>query len=262
MDLAKLRMQITKTSLQETIKQTLKEIGIRGFYVGWTAAILRQLTYSTARLGCYTTLYDLAQTYFGRLNYATMLGIGMISGTVGAFVGTPSDLILVRMVGDLQLPPEKRRNYRNAFTGLVTIYKTEGIGRLWRGAIPTMTRGALVNGTQLGTYSRAKVSLLDTGLFQEGLWLQFIASMISGTVMCLASLPVDVVKTKVQNWTLPTTPPSLPRMLVITMKEEGIFALYRGWFPYYIRSAPYAVITMICLEQFKYAYNMFLVKDD
>lgn len=36
-----------------------------------------------------------------------MLGIGMISGTVGAFVGTPSDLILVRMVGDLQLPPGK-----------------------------------------------------------------------------------------------------------------------------------------------------------
>lgn len=61
MDLAKLRMQITRTSLQETIKQTLKEVGIRGFYVGWTAAILRQLTYSTARLGCYTTLYDFAQ---------------------------------------------------------------------------------------------------------------------------------------------------------------------------------------------------------
>lgn len=60
---------------------------------------------------------------------------------------------------------EKRRNYRNAFTGLITIYKTEGIGRLWRGAVPTMTRGALVNGTQLGTYSRAKVSLLDTGIW-------------------------------------------------------------------------------------------------
>lgn len=61
MDLTKLRMQITRLSLKETITQTLKEVGIRGFYVGWTAAILRQLTYSTARLGCYTTLYDLAQ---------------------------------------------------------------------------------------------------------------------------------------------------------------------------------------------------------
>lgn len=54
-------MQITRLSLKETITHTLKEVGIRGFYVGWTAAILRQLTYSTARLGCYTTLYDLAQ---------------------------------------------------------------------------------------------------------------------------------------------------------------------------------------------------------
>lgn len=67
---------------------------------------------------------------------------------------------------------------------------------------------------------------------------------------------------RVQNWALPTKPPSLPRMLVITMREEGIFALYRGWFPYYIRSAPYAVITMIFLEQFKYAYNKFFVEED
>ena len=59
MDSTKVRMQILKTPLKETIFNTFKEYGIRGLYIGWTAGIVRQLTYSTARLGIYNTLYDL-----------------------------------------------------------------------------------------------------------------------------------------------------------------------------------------------------------
>ena len=44
------------------------------------------------------------------------------------------------------------------------IGKTEGIRGLWRGAVPTMTRAAIVNGAQLGTYSRAKMMWKDTGI--------------------------------------------------------------------------------------------------
>ena len=43
--------------------------------------------------------------YFGRLNYPTMVCIGMFSGICGSFVGTPADLVLVRMIGDIRLPP-------------------------------------------------------------------------------------------------------------------------------------------------------------
>lgn len=43
------------------------------------------------------------------------------------------------------------------------ISKKEGITALWRGTIPTLGRAAVVNGVQLGTYSRAKYALLDTG---------------------------------------------------------------------------------------------------
>lgn len=34
-----------------------------------------------------------------------MISLGMIAGVMGSFVGTPTDLILIRMVADLNLPP-------------------------------------------------------------------------------------------------------------------------------------------------------------
>jgi len=58
---------------------------------------------------------------------------------------------------------EKRRNYKNAVSGIFNIWKTEGFSGLWRGAMPTMGRAAIVNGAQLGTYTKAKMLLRDTG---------------------------------------------------------------------------------------------------
>ncbi|XP_017752643.1 PREDICTED: uncharacterized protein LOC108545497 [Eufriesea mexicana] len=257
MDVTKVRMQISNTSLTTTIRNTLKELGIRGFYIGWSAGVLRQLTYTTTRLGIYNTIFDLCQGYFGRLNYPTMIAIGMFSGTVGSFVGTPADLVLIRMISDIQLPPQKRRNYRNAFTGLIDIWKTEGVVGLWRGAVATMTRAAITNGAQLGTYSRAKLMLEETNLFEEGILLSFCSAMISGLVMSVTSLPVDVVKTKLQNWNLPTKPPGIIKMIINTARTEGVPSLWRGFLPYYCRATPNAIVTMTCVDQFKRMYIKF-----
>ena len=38
-------------------------------------------------------------------------GAGLAAGGLGALVGSPADLSLIRMQSDATLPPEKRRNY-------------------------------------------------------------------------------------------------------------------------------------------------------
>ncbi|CAK9802172.1 Mitochondrial 2-oxoglutarate/malate carrier protein [Anthophora plagiata] len=261
LDVTKVRMQIAKVSLLESIRLSFQEVGVRGFYIGWTAGLLRQLTYTTTRLGIYTTLYNWAQGHF-ELTYPGMVGIGMISGVVGSFIGTPTDLVLVRMIADIKLPPEQRWNYRNAITGLIDIGKSEGITGLWRGAVPTITRAAIVNGVQLGTYSRAKLTLKDTGFFEEGVALSFLAALISGFAMSLTSLPVDVSKTRIQNWTGPTKPPGIIKMITTIAQKEGVPALWRGFLPYFSRSAPNAVVTMICLDQLTQLYIKLFMSDE
>ncbi|KZC10027.1 Mitochondrial 2-oxoglutarate/malate carrier protein [Dufourea novaeangliae] len=263
LDVTKVRMQLSKASLTETVRTTLHGVGVRGFFVGWTAGLLRQLTYSTARLGMYTTLYDLCQQYLGCLNYPTMIGMGMISGVVGSFVGSPTDLVLIRMIADVNLPPEKRWNYRNGFVGLITIAKNEGVRALWRGSTATVIRGAVVNGTQLGTYSKVKLMLIDTGRFHEGVLLQFCSAMISGLVTCSVSLPLDVSKTRLQNWTSSKKSPNLFGMILYIVQKEGVRALWRGFLPYYCRAAPNSIITMICVDQLHRIYiKLFLVPQE
>lgn len=61
MDVMKVRMQVTRANLSTTISQTYSTSGIAGFYVGLTPALLRQLTYTTSRLGLYNTLLDVLE---------------------------------------------------------------------------------------------------------------------------------------------------------------------------------------------------------
>ena len=103
------------------------------------------------------------------------------------------------MTADGNLPPAERRNYTSVFNALTRIIKEEGVTTLWRGATPTIARAIVVNAAQLGTYSQAKESAKKMMDMEEGIKLHFVAAMISGLVTTIASMPVDIVKTRLQN---------------------------------------------------------------
>ena len=88
--------------------------------------------------------------------------LGMAAGVVGAFVGTPAEVALIRMTADGRLPVAERRNYKNVVEALLRITREEGLLTLWRGAIPTMGRAMVVNAAQLASYSQAKQYLIST----------------------------------------------------------------------------------------------------
>ncbi|KAL6423878.1 hypothetical protein ACFW04_010368 [Cataglyphis niger] len=257
LDVLKIRMQVSRNTLRNAALQTYGTNGARSFYVGLSAGLLRQLTYTTSRLGIYNTLLDIAEQHFGYLNYVTMISLGMIAGIMGSFIGCPTDLIFIRMVADTNLPTEKRNNYKNVINGISDVRKVEGFTALWKGAVPTMSRAAIVNGAQLGTYSRAKVMLQNTGYIQNGIPLQFAAALISSIITCFASMPVDVAKTRIQNWRQSTKAPNIIAMIVNIIKMEGLIALWSGFLPSYIRATPNTIITMVCADQLHQMYLTF-----
>lgn len=55
-----------------------------------------------------------------------------ISGFLGGVAGNPADVLNVRMQHDAALPMESRRNYRNAFDGLIRMSREEGLKSLFR----------------------------------------------------------------------------------------------------------------------------------
>ncbi|KAF4799769.1 Mitochondrial 2-oxoglutarate/malate carrier protein [Turdus rufiventris] len=271
LDLVKNRMQLSgagakgreyRTSLH-ALGSILRHEGLRGIYTGLSAGLLRQATYTTTRLGIYSVLLE----RFGGADgtpppFVAKAAMGMTAGAAGAFVGTPAEVALIRMTADGRLPPGERRGYRNVFDALVRMAREEGVLTLWRGCIPTMARAVVVNAAQLASYSQSKQFLLDSGHFRDDILCHFCASMISGLVTTAASMPVDIVKTRIQNMRTIDGKPEYRNGLDVLLKVvryEGFFSLWKGFTPYYARLGPHTVLTFIFLEQMnKWYQRLFL----
>ncbi|CAH1131770.1 unnamed protein product [Ceutorhynchus assimilis] len=272
LDLLKNRMQMSgqggrtkqhKTSLH-VLLDVVRNEGILPLYNGLSAGIMRQATYTTTRLGIYTWLFDLLTFGDKPPNFFIKASIAMLAGVAGAFVGTPADVALIRMTSDGRLPPDQRRNYKNVVDALIRMAREEGLPTWFKGAVPTMGRAMVVNAAQLATYSQAKQNLKETGYFRDGILLHFCASMISGLITTIASMPVDIAKTRIQN--LKTVPgekkPGAIQVMAGIVKNEGIHALWKGFTPYYFRLGPHTVLVFIFLEQFNSAYRRLHAHDD
>lgn len=266
LDLVKTRMQVVKSAegakkptTLSVISGVIKNEGISTLYNGLSAGLLRQATYTTTRLGIYTWLFETFSTEGVPPGFFMKAALGMTAGGVGAFVGTPAEVALIRMTSDGSLPVDKRRNYTSVFNALARIYKEEGVTTLWRGATPTIARAMVVNAAQLATYSQAKQIILGTGYIQDGIFCHFVASMISGLATTIASMPVDIAKTRLQSMKYVDGVPEYKGagdVLSKVIKKEGFFSLWKGFTPYYFRLGPHTVLTFIFLEQMNIAYKL------
>jgi len=276
-DVVKTRMQLTQ-SVQGAqapgplyvLRAIVVQEGASKLYAGLSAGLFRQITYTTTRLGVYGVLLEelthirkaqqASSAHDGEsqrqgvaLPFSWKAGAGLTAGTIGALVGTPAEVALIRMMADGRLPPERRRNYRSVFDALIRIVREEGIMTLWRGALPTVGRAALLNMAQLGTYSQAKEMILSTGLVGDHLGTHVLASTCSGFAATCISLPLDNAKTKLQHMRDREYAGMLDALLK-TSRSEGIPALWRGFMPYFLRLTPHTIGAFVLLEQLKKLY--------
>ncbi|CAI2347273.1 unnamed protein product [Caenorhabditis sp. 36 PRJEB53466] len=272
LDLVKNRMQLSGTTGKKEYRSSfhalasiIKNEGFFAIYNGLSAGLLRQATYTTTRLGTYTFLLERFSEKDKSLSFALKAGLGMAAGGIGSFVGTPAELALIRMTGDGRLPIEQRRNYTGVVNALTRITKEEGVLTLWRGCTPTVVRAMVVNAAQLSTYSQAKQALLESGKVHDGIFCHFLASMISGLATTIASMPVDIAKTRIQSMKVIDGNPEYKSAFDVwakVIKNEGVFALWKGFTPYYMRLGPHTVLTFIILEQMNAAYYKFVLHQD
>jgi len=78
------------------------------------------------------------------------------SGAIGAAIGAPADLILIRLQADDTLPKKKRKLYRNFFNAARRIPKEEGFMILYNGAMPTVIRAMALNFGMFCSYEESK----------------------------------------------------------------------------------------------------------
>ncbi|KAL2538534.1 Mitochondrial uncoupling protein 5 [Forsythia ovata] len=232
----------------------IQQDGVAALFSGVSATVLRQTLYSTTRMG----LYDILKQKWTDPNSNNMplmrkITAGLIAGGIGAAVGNPADVAMVRMQADGRLPLAQRRNYKSVVDAISQMAKSEGVASLWRGSSLTVNRAMLVTASQLASYDQFKEIILEKHLMQDGLGTHVTASFAAGFVAAVASNPVDVIKTRVMNMKVEAgmVPPYSGAMdcAMKTIKAEGPMSLYKGFIPTISRQGPFTVVLFVTLEQ-------------
>ncbi|KAG5050778.1 Mitochondrial uncoupling protein 5 [Glycine soja] len=232
----------------------VQQEGLAALFSGVSATVLRQTLYSTTRMG----LYDVLKTKWtdsvtGTMPLSRKIEAGLIAGGIGAAVGNPADVAMVRMQADGRLPPAQRRNYKSVVDAITRMAKQEGVTSLWRGSSLTVNRAMLVTASQLASYDQFKETILENGVMRDGLGTHVTASFAAGFVAAVASNPVDVIKTRVMNMRVEpgATPPYAGALdcALKTVRAEGPMALYKGFIPTISRQGPFTVVLFVTLEQ-------------
>ena len=263
-DVVKVRLQLEGqkpaaqrfASVAELVRGLVRAEGLAGLYSGLSAALLRQLTYTTMRLG----LYDVAKEKTAGVTPAPIgdqAVAAVLSGGVASFLACPVEVSLCRMQADGALPAAQRRGYAHVGDALASIARTEGAAQLFAGAAPTVARAAVVSVSQLVSYDQAKQWLGPTGVggLREGVGLHLAASLVAGFTYSFASLPLDTAKTRMQTQVADARTGALPYAslagtLGTIARREGAASLWRGFGPYFLRGGGHTVAMLLFKEQF------------
>ncbi|KAJ2940394.1 hypothetical protein O0L34_g73 [Tuta absoluta] len=264
LDVVKTRIQVnlhpytTFTMLRRIVRLQ----GVLMLYRGLTASLFRQVFNTGTRLTCYNYLYDRFHTkHKRRPEVREKVQIGLVAGALGAVVGNPSEVILVRMMAtsasrafnkcpDLQGIINKQ--YYDFGDTLEKIISEEGVRALWRGGTLTVIRSMLNTTCQIGAYASFR-DFFRRRSVPEGYFLHVISAMLSSAVFAAISMPVDVVKTRYQMRRRGIT---MPQILNNVVKRKGQFFFWkRPLPPYYCRLVFHTLTSFFVVEAIENTYT-------
>lgn len=205
----------------------------------------------------------------GKYEPAIWLVAGASARLIGTAVRTPFDIVKQRMQvqGSLHKPL-----YTNSFQALQAVLSKEGFRGLWQGYVCTMMRDVPFAGIYFSTYESVKYAQRryinasssndPTALPftvqdppQQPVWHHLCAGALAGAFASIFTLPMDVVKLKIQ--TQNTLPPeqrtftSIPQTYKLIYSSEGLRGFFRGWVPVLFKVTPAASITFAAYETYK-----------
>ncbi|XP_065198960.1 mitochondrial uncoupling protein 4-like [Sycon ciliatum] len=231
------------------------EEGVLKLWQGVTPALLRHCVYAS-RLPFYEVFREkMSKRDAGTVTPVWKCAIaGMAAGCLAQFLASPNDLVKVRMqMEGRRLLEGKEPRVRGVWHAYSTIVKLDGVRGLWKGWVPNVQRAALVNMGDLTTYDSVKHRLLESTSLQDNAVTHAIASGCSGLVAAVVSTPADVVKTRMMNQPVVdgrgTLYSSSADCLLQTVRQEGFFALYKGFLPIWYRMAPWSLTFWLSYEQ-------------
>lgn len=161
-------MQVGRyNSFTEAVTTVLKERGVRGFYVGYSTTVMREIPFSFIQFPIYEGLKKAWAKAQGKATDPNQGALcGSIAGSIASASTTPLDVAKTRIMLE-KVPEGGERVYTGTVTTLNLIYKNEGFGALWKGIGPRVgwiTAGGFIF---FGAYEWAQKLLWSTNMWKE-----------------------------------------------------------------------------------------------
>ncbi|OQV16575.1 Mitochondrial uncoupling protein 4 [Hypsibius exemplaris] len=277
LDLAKTRLQIqgergsgqlTVTKLGRapayrglfrTAAGIVSEEGVLKLWYGLSPALVRHAIYTGSRM----TLYEKAREKIFHANAKDSIALwqavvlGMSCGAFSQLLANPADVVkvMLQMEGKRRLEgkPARVLSMTHAFR---TVIAESGYKGLMRGWAPNMQRAALVNLGDLTAYDTIKHFLLNRTSLIDSPVTHAMSSLFSGIIAAVFATPADVVKTRMMNQPFdekgrPLYYKSSFQCLSKTIRDEGLLAIYKGFFPAWMRMGPWSLTFWMVYEQLR-----------
>lgn len=237
--------------------------GLRGFYRGLTATVLRQALFSGARF----SLNDLLQ---GRLGDSLTLPAhykllcSSLAGAGAALVSCPADVVLIRMQADGSLPLGQQRGYSHAVDGIMRVFREEGFPSLYRGIGPLLLRSVAATASQFTTYDLVKRALISWRWDGDAVSTHLAAAITAGCASAVVVSPLDVIKSRMMQSSI-NADGALVKVyhsdlhcMRAMLSTEGVAGFWKGLGPCFMRQGPQIILMWLIYEQYTKAYHSYL----
>ncbi|KAL6048988.1 Mitochondrial succinate-fumarate transporter [Balamuthia mandrillaris] len=259
LDVVKTRLQLDSTQRYKggflrcgvTIFQ---EEGPKALYKGLTPFVAHLMAKYALRMGSFSVFTALlsndSKPAAGAPNHKRLSGeeearrnflAGLCAGMVEAvLVVTPFEVVKTRLQQQVGF---KEIKYRGPVHAAATMVREEGVTALWKGVVPTMAR----NGTNQACNFMV-INIFNRYIWQKeegkqlAVWKTILSGSIAGALGPILNCPMDVLKTRFMGQH--TKPGEAPKYkgvvsaIGIIVREEGLFALWKGLTPRLLRLAP------------------------
>lgn len=227
-------LEYIKTLIQVNDNKKNKNYIIKqNIYKGIKPALLRQLFYSTIKITTYEYISE-------NKSVSNKFLIGGVSGAIAQLVASPFDLLKVRCIIN---------NNNGILLESKNIINNYGYLGLWKGSMPNILRGILINSGELASYQYSKEIFKNKFNIEEGIYLHSISSLLAGFCGAILCTPADVIKSRLMlknNENL-----NMLDCLNKTVRNEGIISLYKGFFQIWLRLAPWNIIFWCSYEKLR-----------